>query len=283
MARNLLSILRMHSLKLIFKLLVLLFTSLCITSNALAFVYDEISPLPHISGPNCWNQALINSNLLKVHRYTSPKEFSYLVAKNCVQTNTPVEGSLGRITKDGKEYHAFTWLSETLVHAKNSVGALEIPRVMTFQEMFETYPVRPECINNSNSKASCETEIRYYNCNALKPNDVLEHDKFFDLELILNDIVYSQSTMKGPGFKRCDTTPVENRIQKLNQLSEQLQNLQAYGPFDSEYLEAWIDSINYQIEDIEASSKSSTCLLENDEQKKMVFPALYLQLKQLLN
>lgn len=246
-----------------------------------AWEKDTHSPLPFISGPNCWNQALIDAGLMKTHRFTSPGEFIYLLDRHCEVTRTPKTGSIGRILHKGSEYHAFTWISEGKVHAKNSYGVLETPKVMSFEEMLQTYPVPSECINREPTNQICDTEIIYYDCHPLKDNMVQLQAKLLKAEQILNDIIYNPDTQNTPFFRGCNNTSVEKRIDKLELFLNELRLIDPKILKPVDYVSSWIDSLVYQIEDIQISSLNTRCPLNDPTRAETIFVEIISQLKTL--
>lgn len=233
----------------------------------------ESVPMAHISGPNCWNQALVDAGLLSVHRYTSPKEFKRLLNQYCVPTSIPTKGSLGRITLRGEEYHAFTWISEEYVYAKNSFGAYEVPRMMNFEEMYQTYPLPVACRDPRVNNQDCEMRLSYYNC---QPELVEKQSALIlSIENRLSEILYSPETLRRPEFRHCYSQSRELRVKMIKNIYDDLLTQQFKDWVQHESRDDWIDSFLYQVNEIEMVSFNQSCPMDNEEEKRNVFHQLF--------
>ncbi len=226
---------------------------------AATFRVQTNNSVPHISGPNCWNQALMSVSLLEVPRFTSDEEFVYLLKKHCEQVQNPSYGSLGRMSDKEGEVHAFIWVSESEVYAKNSMGALELPRQMPVQEMLDTYLRHDECIPTSTLPV-CFRQTTYYNCKELSPDVRTQQAELKILDSILNRIVYAPETMSRPRHS-CDADFIESRFVKIQSLIEEIKTFKLSGLItEAEYLKTWVISATEQIDEIEFSTHSEFCL-----------------------
>lgn len=217
---------------------------------------------PHISGPNCWNQALMSVSLLETARFTSDEEFVYLINKSCTQTDSPSYGNLGRMSDQEGDVHAFIWISETEVYAKHSMGAFEQPRFMPIQHMLDTYLLHEECLSTSTNPA-CFRKITYYHCGELAPEIKAQQLELRPLDLILNDIVYGSDTISKPRHT-CESGFLDKRFTKLQTFIKTLKIFKGTGHIiEPEYLKTWVVSAKEQLDEIEFSTYSETCLNTN--------------------
>ena len=271
---------------------ILFITSIFVSQDVWAnsFLLQSASDRPpHIAGPNCWNQALMSISLLDTPRFTSAEEFVYLVQAHCEQVPQPSYGSLGRMQDDQGDVHAFIYISESEVFAKNSMGALEQPGYMSFEDMFKTYLVKDiaECsvVNTmadqqvsltlvSNSQLArvnapiCMRQISYYNCQSLKPAIQRQMTELQAMNLTLHQIVFNFETMARPRYS-CDAAFLTHRFNLVRRLIDQIQTFKTQGLiFDLEYLQTWVISARLQIDEIERSSFSERCMTSNPEYLK---------------
>lgn len=217
---------------------------------------------PHISGPNCWNQALMSVSLLETPRFTSDEEFVYLINKSCTQTDSPSYGSLGRMNDQEGEVHAFIWISETEVYAKHSMGAFEQPSFMPTRYMLDTYLLHEECLPTSINPA-CFRQTTYYICGELAPEIKAQQIELRPLDLILNEIVYSLDTISKPRHT-CESAFLEKRFAKLQTFINALEIFKSSGLIiEPGYLKTWVVSATEQLYEIKFNTYSETCLNTN--------------------
>jgi hypothetical protein len=239
-------------------------------------------PISHISGPNCWNQALISVGLLEINRFTSAEEFKYLLNKHCSLTNTPQVNSLGRMNDKFGEVHAFIWISDTEVFAKNSMGGLELPGFMPLQEMLSTYLFDEDCLKNNTNKDQCKRDISYYNCTPIDLNILAQQNQLQPLELTLHEILYSSETMARPRMN-CTSEPVNNRFIKLEKFLSQLRRIKKANLNEFEYFKTWLKSVDLQMDEIESSTYFENCQDSQYLKSFKVFDKINKEIKSLVN
>jgi hypothetical protein len=226
----------------------------------------EITNPSHIAGPNCWNQALMSVSLLDIPRFTSAEEFVYLVDAHCEQVLEPSLGSLGRMQDDQGDVHAFIYISESEVFAKNSMGAFERPGFMSFESMYQTYLIKDteDCSAQQNAP-HCLRQTLYYNCQNLKPEIQRQQYTLQDLNQTFHRIVYNFETMVRPRYT-CDAEFLKQRFVLMQSLVTKIQDFKNQNQiFDLKYLQAWTISARLQIDEIEQSTYSERCMTLNSE------------------
>lgn len=132
------------------------------------------------NGPNCWNSALINADIVHSIRYVSRAEYWFWMKSPYCHALSPKDtllpGDLGAMIWPKKGHlHSFTYLDEHTVFSKNSPSAGHPYRKQPFVEMF--YPhyretaaqcgVRPSLTTKGRP---CGYEILYYRCQPLEEN-----------------------------------------------------------------------------------------------------------------
>lgn len=90
-----------------------------------SFVQNTHGKYPKSWGPNCFNLAFLSSNLNEELRYIDEFETQKILKDHCspVSENDRKPGDIGIIYENGVIFHAFVWISQSLVFTKN--GATE--------------------------------------------------------------------------------------------------------------------------------------------------------------
>jgi hypothetical protein len=140
---------------------------------------------PKISGPNCWNLALVMKGLVPALRYTSPNEMSYFMnSPLCkeVPANQPRQaGDVGAIRSKGPygkdEVHGFIYVSDKLAYSKNGFSRESPYALQSVDNVYKVYGVRPDApyapSNNANSKSMASSgegqmNVQVYRCRSAK-------------------------------------------------------------------------------------------------------------------
>jgi hypothetical protein len=201
---------------------------------------------PKCAGPNCFNMALIESQLSKRQRYTDPTEWQQRLTEGCQLRDThalPQPGDLVAIRKKTspttfEEIHGFTYLGG-LGCSKNGAGTDSACLIQPIDQVFKTYATghQPGCKNPSKIPPDdCEVFFSYYNCdtNVNKENKVLDahFDKLeslvstcvttgevINLDEILKALEEIRVALKETPNKKSDLTPIlrsyQNQIEIL--------------------------------------------------------------------
>lgn len=136
--------------------------------------YQDVNP--SISGPNCWNIALVFAKVVPGLRYTSPEEFAfYLSSPLCkkIQESDKQAGDIGvtrAILNNGtiKEIHGYIYISNNLVFAKQNNDNTSPYKIQTMKEndrlgALESISYSPLC-----DKKYCSVRKEFFRCEPLK-------------------------------------------------------------------------------------------------------------------
>jgi hypothetical protein len=228
-------------------------------------LFNEL-PGAHTPGPNCWNGALVALNVLKKHRFTHPEEFKYLVDKNCVPTLSSKLGSLGRMSDDQTEVHAFVWINSQTIYAKHSDGRFsnEKYQLMTMKKMLASYEFKKSCTNQNNK--DCRNQINFFDCQS--PQGVLleQIERLQGVESLVNELVFSKET-KLVNLDNCSSAAFLKRNEVLHQITQKLRQLTNEDILEPEYLQVWKKSIRLQIGDSQSLVRTLRCKKTPDSDK----------------
>ena len=131
------------------------------------------------SGPNCWNLALVMSRVLPSMRYSDDKEMSFYLEsplcrplKNDEQRKPGDVGVLRILSKykEQFEHHAFIYVNESLVYAKNGPKKEAPFALQSLQGTYVNYDLtqKPECKKNEiDPNAGCRVGVGYFRCQSM--------------------------------------------------------------------------------------------------------------------
>lgn len=130
---------------------------------------------PGVEGPNCWNLALVMSEILPSLRYSPPEEMVFYMAPPlCRQLGNQEPrragdvGAIRTVFADGtSEEHGFVYISEKLTYSKNGSTKYNPYALQDLESVYRTYgvPDRPECRRNEIDRASgCNRSVAFFRC-----------------------------------------------------------------------------------------------------------------------
>ena len=208
-------------------------------SPRLAQQYHNVKPM--ISGPNCWNRALVFAGILPTLSYSGPEQMSHWTnSPLCTKREegeTPMPGDVVAIRSNANsEVHGFTYLSDKLSFSKNGYSKYSPYKYQTTASVFDVYDVSDECWNVPNTPAYGSTCYRargtFYSCISL--DQYLENMNLFISEQT-RDIMNELTAIGDLLFKRAFGLGTENykffqtkknRLTAIRKLAiEQLSNL----------------------------------------------------------
>lgn len=243
------------------------FLSIIVHSSQATDLYQEHAA-PHIPGPNCWNGALVTVGLQKSYRFTHPREFLYLIERNCVEETTPRPGSLGRIYSGDREIHAFIWVDENTVFEKHSDGKFssEKYRLASREKMLKSYEYKRDCGNKKTEE--CKNSMIYLNCQSAQGLLKTQMDRLQPVESLIQELAFSSDTRMRNG-DNCESPAFLKINQVLVRIAEEMDRLTGEDILDSEYLSVWRESARGQIGESQSIMRAFRCKnISSDEKFK---------------
>ncbi len=145
-----------------------------------------------ISGPNCWNRALVFAKILPSLSYSTPEEMTHWIDSPLCQLreegDAPQPGDIIAIRgRRNSEIHGFTYLTDDLSFSKNGYHKSSAYAYQTLANVFRVYGVRKECWNvpYTPSSGSCAYKRgAFYNCQSL--DNYLTQVDYEPTEFLLN-------------------------------------------------------------------------------------------------
>jgi hypothetical protein len=231
---------------------------LIVAQGALAQSFKDLHKTSsHVSGPNCWNGALVASGTLEHKRFVYPSEWLLLIKRHCKEVEKPQVNSLGRIfdLRDG-EVHGFVHLDQKTIFAKHGEDRAHGYEIMSYEKMMNQYGKRRECRINGSTKKECDHVTVYYQCEtAAKVHPLLR-----ELSLELERYVFSKST-KYYYKVRCTDTNFINRtaiLKRMKSILLQYENVDVKNK-DLEFDREFKKSVIHQLYNMQVSQRNFKC------------------------
>jgi len=142
------------------------------------FKYQNSNPA--LSGPNCFNLALVMKNILPALRFSSASEMSFYMRpplcrklNNSEKINAGDVGAVRLQPQSGhiEELHGFIYVSDNLVYSKGGFNRGFTFALQSTEEMFRIAPVantRACRFNEPDEKGECLTKVLYFRCISMK-------------------------------------------------------------------------------------------------------------------
>ncbi|MGZ3712022.1 MAG: hypothetical protein ACXVBE_09705 [Bdellovibrionota bacterium] len=134
---------------------------------------------PERFGPNCWNLALVNKNLLPYLRMSTNEEMSFFMnsglCKQLGENEKPRAGDVGAIRETGPscedqnsacEIHGFIYVSENLAYSKNSNETKDPYQLQNINKVYSMYSAGKYACQGSNCGAS--NKVDFFRCRSFK-------------------------------------------------------------------------------------------------------------------
>ncbi|MBF0313398.1 MAG: hypothetical protein HQK50_12555 [Oligoflexia bacterium] len=152
-------------------------------------IKTTLGKLPICHGPNCFNAALVASQILPYFRLSDDKEFKFWVnSPLCRKLSYEEEKRPGDVVAIREsvvgeyEVHPFIYLTEELAYTKNGYRNDDMPyALMPVSEIMQTYNVRKECYTKQPTNEECWRYATYYRCDTL-PEYAKKQGREFKLE-----------------------------------------------------------------------------------------------------
>jgi hypothetical protein len=123
-------------------------------------------------GPNCWNTALVAAKILAAPSFTSPEEMTFWMKSPLCRAlgggELPRPGDIIAIrSQAGEEVHGFVYLTPELSFSKNYLTAMAPYALQGPEEVYQEFPVAPECRLPGNAAPGCAFRSDYFRCTPL--------------------------------------------------------------------------------------------------------------------
>lgn len=242
-----------------------LFTVVAVTvqANYLGVAFDLDGSSSHVSGPNCWNGALVAAGVLKSKRFIRPEEWLSHLEKQCVEIEEPIAGAVGRIFhKEEGEVHGFIHLDEKTIFAKHGEDSQHGYMIMSYEEMLNQYGRTRSCRIANDYSLECHHEIKYYHCQG----ESMFSTSLKNVAKKIEELVFSPKTEWFFKVNCTDSTFLE-RERLLEEISFELEDLQRtleseqrkrdfIGSSLNEYL---LESFSHQLYNVKVGLRSFRC------------------------
>ncbi len=221
---------------------------------------------PEISGPNCWNLALVMSDILPALRYSTPEEMAFYMrpplCRSLKNGEPRIPGDIGAIrsvgTGDSLESHGFIYVSEKIAYSKNGFLRRSPYALQPLENVYNQYKVPriSDCrANELNTSVECDNSVSYFRCISMDQY-LDEHPKIpSELKRSLNEL---------SNFETC----LQARVLSGTTLSEIAQN---------NIINVAAGLATYLDQESKKQSQPA------DEQRKFLLGALQLRLKAILD
>jgi len=126
-----------------------------------------------VSGPNCWNLALVMAKVVPALRYSSDHEMAFFMNSPLCRQLGPSEkkrpGDIGaiRTSKAGQELHGFMWISDDLVFSKNGASSKSPYEVQSFKDLTKTYDEVLDFMCKNGMVKECTSKIETLRCQSM--------------------------------------------------------------------------------------------------------------------
>ncbi len=171
---------------------------------------------PVCNGPNCWNSALVVSDIIPSHRYSTPEEMSFWMSSPLCSPvpaqEDPRPGDVIAIRKaDNSEVHGFVYISSDLSYSKNGFNSQSPYLIQSTDNVFSVYSVPPPCRTHRPPPVpGCPLKGVYFRCEGVAAYAAKELDaaaqarirqaeeRVSGLEGLVSTCAMSSGTVLGP-------------------------------------------------------------------------------------
>jgi hypothetical protein len=134
---------------------------------------------PEMGGPNCWNLALVMSDILPALRFSPPKEMTFYMqsplCRSLKNGEERIPGDIGAIRNIGpnglEEVHGFIYISDDIAYSKNGANKKTPYALQPLNTVYETYnvPDLAECKQNRTFPGEkCAQAMSFYRCMSME-------------------------------------------------------------------------------------------------------------------